>query len=288
MSRRPVTLTIAGSDSGAGAGVQADLKTFAALGVYGTCAITAVTAQNTFAVKAIHCLSPEIVAAQIAAVFDDFEVGAVKIGMLGSPEIVEVVATALARWKPPFVVYDPVLVASTGGALAREGLVDALKWRLLRYVDLLTPNLSEAGVLLGGEPATDEDGMVAQGRALLALGPRAALMKGGHLQGDAVDWLIEAPIAEVADSGSRGQRPRLKTPTDHRFAAPRIDSPNTHGTGCTLSSAIAAHRLLGADLVEAVGLAKTFTRQAILAAGDEPLGRGAGPLMQLPLKPARA
>jgi hydroxymethylpyrimidine/phosphomethylpyrimidine kinase len=268
VNRRPVALTIAGSDSGAGAGVQADLKTFAALGVYGTSAITAVTAQNTVAVRAIHCLPPEIVAAQIDAVFEDFEVGAVKIGMLGAPEIVEVVAAALARWKPPFVVYDPVLAASTGGALAREGFLATLKGGLLDEVDLLTPNLAEAGALLGVAPASNEESMQAQGRALLALGPHAVLMKGGHLEGDAVEWLLAADL-------------------EQRFGAPRVAAANTHGTGCTLSSAIAAHRLRGLTLVESVRLAKAFTRDAILAARSERLGRGAGPLMQWPLGPAK-
>ena len=283
VNRRPVALTIAGSDSGAGAGVQADLKTFAALGVYGTSAITAITAQNTVAVRATHCLPPEIVAAQIDAVFEDFEVGAVKIGMLGAPETVEVVTASLARWRPPFVVYDPVLAASTGGALAREGFVAALKGGLLAEVDLLTPNLAEAGALLGEAPASDEAGLRAQGQALLALGPRAVLLKGGHLEGDAVDWLT---VAAVDDRGGRGQRPRLQD-VEHRFAAPRVAAANTHGTGCTLSSAIAAHRLRGSSLVESVRLAKAFTRDAILAARAVRLGRGAGPLMQWPLGPAK-
>ncbi len=268
VNRRPIALTIAGSDSGAGAGIQADLKTFAALGVYGASVITAVTAQNTQSVRAIHCLPPDIVAAQIDAVFEDFAVAAVKIGMLGSAEIVEAVADRLAAYEPAFVVYDPVLAASTGVSLAREGLLGALKRRLLPLASLLTPNLNEAGALLDLPPAIDEAGMGLQGKALLALGPGAVLMKGGHLAGDAVDVLI-GPGSAV-----------------RRFAAPRIDTANTHGTGCTLSSAIAAHIVLGSDLVAAVGLAKAFTREAILRGRDAQLGQGPGPLIPLPLKPA--
>jgi hydroxymethylpyrimidine/phosphomethylpyrimidine kinase len=263
MTRRPIALTIAGSDSGAGAGVQADLKTFAAHGVYGASVITAVTAQNTLAVRAIHLIPPEIVAAQIDAIFEDFSVAAVKVGMLGSAEIARAVATALVRHAPPFVVYDPVLGASSGEELSREGLVAAVRAELLPRVDCLTPNLAEAGALLGEPPARDEAGMRAQGRALVALGPGAVLMKGGHLEGDAVDWLI----AE----------------REHRFAAARIASRDTHGTGCTLSSAIAAGVVRGLSLVEAVGRAKTFVRASIERGRELQLGQGPGPLIQLAL-----
>jgi hydroxymethylpyrimidine/phosphomethylpyrimidine kinase len=266
MNRRPIALTIAGSDSSAGAGVQADLKTFAAHGVYGASVITAVTAQNTAAVRAIHLVPSEIVEEQIEAVFDDFDVAAVKIGMLGSAEIARAVARALARRARKFVVCDPVLAASSGGALAREGLVAALLDDLWPLVDLTTPNLGEAAALLGVAAATDEAAMREQGRALLALGARAVLMKGGHLEGDAVDWLVTAA-------------------GEHRFATARIISANTHGTGCTLSSAIAAQMVLGADIVAAVRLAKDFVAQAMLAARDVRLGSGAGPLMHLPLSP---
>ena len=221
--------------------------------------MTALTAQNTRGVAAIHVAPPAIVRAQIEAVLEDFDVAAIKIGMLASAEVVEAVADA---WRGPaprpapratspaggrrparplsplagegqgwrFIVYDPVMVASSGDALAGAGFIAAVKARLLPLVDCLTPNLAEAAALLGAPLATNEDEMAAQGRALLALGPRAVLMKGGHLAGDeAVDLLVTA-------DGVR------------RFAAPRLASPNLHGTGCTLSSAIAAHIALGADL----------------------------------------
>jgi hydroxymethylpyrimidine/phosphomethylpyrimidine kinase len=252
----PVALTVAGSDSGGGAGIQADLKTFAALGVYGTSAITAVTAQNTLGVRRIDVLPPEAVAAQIAAVCEDFDVAAVKIGMLASAAIADAVAAALEGAR--FVVFDPVMVASSGDALASAGFVEAAL-RLAARVDLVTPNLAEAARFLGGEPARSEAEMVAQGRALLKLGARAALMKGGHLDGKPVDLL-------VSPQGVR------------RFSGPRVESHNLHGTGCVLSSAIAAQVALGRDLVEAVERAKAFTRRAIENGRDLALGRGPGPL----------
>ena len=252
----PVALTVAGSDSGGGAGVQADLKTFAALGVYGTCAITAVTAQNTQGVHAVHALPADVVAAQIVAVREDFDVAAVKIGMLASVEIAEAVFAALAGAR---VVFDPVMVASSGDALAGAGFVAAVR-RRFGGVDLLTPNLAEAARLLDAPEARSEAEMVEQGRALLALGPRAVLMKGGHLKGMAVDLLVSAQNVR-------------------RFAGPRIDSLNLHGTGCVLSSAIVAHLALGRDLVEAVDRAKSFTRAAIENGRGLALGKGPGPLM---------
>ena len=267
-ARTPIALTIAGSDSGAGAGIQADLKTFAALGVYGASAITALTAQNTLGVKAIHYAPPEIVAAQIEAVLSDFNVAAIKIGMLGNVGIVEVVARALlprgGTRRAPFIVYDPVMIASSGDALSEAGFVEAIRAKLLPLVDCLTPNLAEAAALLGERTARDEAGMARQGRALLALGPRAALMKGGHLDGaDAVDLLVTMEETK-------------------RYAAPRLASRNLHGTGCTLASAIAAHIMLGADLGEAVARAKAFVGEAIERARDLDLGAGVGPLAQLP------
>jgi hydroxymethylpyrimidine/phosphomethylpyrimidine kinase len=312
-ARTPIALTIAGSDSGGGAGIQADLKTFAALGVHGAGAITAITVQNTRGVSAIHCPPPEIVAAQIEAVLADFDVAAIKIGMLGSAEIVEAVAGCLRASRPtaqpltqplpaggergrtapctplpaggerlgegrgdgpqasprptrPFLIYDPVMVASSGDALAGAGFVAAVRARLLPLIDCLTPNLAEAAALLGEDVAAGEADMAAQGRALLALGPRAVLMKGGHLAGDeAVDLLVTA-------AGVR------------RFAAPRLASPNLHGTGCTLSSAIAAHIALGADLAEAVAAAKDFVGAAIARGRDVKLGEGPGPLIQIPIR----
>ena len=182
MTRRtPVALTIAGSDSGAGAGIQADLRTFAALGVYGASAITALTAQNTLGVRTVHAVPPDVVRAQIAAVLDDFRVAAIKIGMLASGEIAEAVSGGLPGGA--FVVYDPVLAASSGDPLAGAGFVPGVRTKLLPLVDCLTPNLPEAAALLGAAEAASEAEMIEQGHALLALGPRAVLMKGGHLDG---------------------------------------------------------------------------------------------------------
>ncbi|MGO9742412.1 MAG: bifunctional hydroxymethylpyrimidine kinase/phosphomethylpyrimidine kinase [Roseiarcus sp.] len=258
-------LSIAGSDSGGGAGIQADLKTFAALGVHGATAITAITVQNTLGVRAVHALAPEIVAAEIAAVLEDFEVAAIKIGMLAEPGIVEAVARELKRRAAkPFVVYDPVLAASSGDALARVGFVEALP-ALLPLVDCLTPNLGEAAALLGAAPAASEAEMRRQGERLIALGPRAVLMKGGHLDGgESVDWLVTPQGAS-------------------RFAAPRSPSHNLHGTGCTLSSAIAAFFVRGHGLADAVAQAKAFVGRAIEAGRFVRLGAGCGPLAQLPL-----
>ena len=294
-ARSAVALTIAGSDSGGGAGIQADLKTFAALGVHGASAVTALTAQNTRGVRAVHVAPPAIVAAQIEAVLADFDVRAIKIGMLASAEVVEAVGSSLfpvweegARRRAPagaspssgpagrlapqgakgsgaFVVYDPVMIASSGDALAGKGFAAAVKARLLPLADCLTPNLAEAAALLGAAAAASEDEMTDQGRALLKLGPRAVLMKGGHLAGDdAVDLLVTA----------HGVR---------RFAAPKLASPNLHGTGCTLSSAIAAHIVLGADLPAAIAAAKAFVSAAIERGRAVKLGDGAGPLIPIPL-----
>ena len=271
-ARMPIALTIAGSDSGAGAGVQADLKTFAALGVYGASALTALTAQNTLGVRAIHCIPAEIVGAQIEAVLGDFDVRAIKIGMLAKGKIVAAAAGRLsvARLPSPFIVYDPVMVASSGDALSDAGFIEALKARLLPLVDCLTPNLAEAAALLGESLARDEADMARQGAALRLLGPRAVLMKGGHLDGaEAVDLLVSA-------DGVR------------RFSAPRAASRNLHGTGCTLSSAIAAATVLGMPLAEAVARAKAFVGEAIARGRGLRLGAGPGPLAQLPLSDSLA
>jgi hydroxymethylpyrimidine/phosphomethylpyrimidine kinase len=267
--RLPIALTIAGSDSGGGAGVQADLKTFSSLGVYGASVVTALTAQNTRGVRAIHYAPPAIVAAQIAAVLEDFAVAAIKIGMLGAAEVAGVVAEKLSRLAADgraFIVYDPVMIASSGDALSGSGLVDAIAHELLPLVDCLTPNLAEAAMVLGEPIARREADMARQGQALLKLGPRAVLIKGGHLEGeDAIDLLV----------------------TEHavrRFAAPRLASKSLHGTGCTLSSAIAANIVLGASLPKAVAAAKAFVRQAIERGQDVVLGAGPGPLIQTELR----
>src|SRR5271166_3330858 len=303
--RTPIALTIAGSDSGAGAGIQADLKTLAALGVYAACVVTAVTAQNTKGVRAVHFIPAETVRAQIEAVMEDFAVAAIKVGMLGNAEIVEAVADLLpspvgrgvggegARaeqvddfrpepssgaprhlllrgegkagpWEDsgPFVVYDPVMAASSGDALSGVGFIEAVRSKLLPRVDCLTPNLAESAALLGESSAGTTAEMARQGKALLMLGPRAALMKGGHLEGPkAVDLLVAANGV-------------------HRFASQKLASKNLHGTGCTLSSAIAAFLVRGEALPEAVRLAKAFVSKAIARGSLLRLGSGAGPLIQ--------
>ena len=255
-----VALTIAGSDSGGGAGIQADLKTFAALGVYGASAITALTAQNTRGVVAIHTVPADFVTAQVDAVFSDLAVGAVKIGMLGSADVVAAVATALDKWKAANVVLDPVMVATSGDRLIGEDAVAVLKRVLIRRARVVTPNLPEAAALLGTAVAADERAMAAQAEAICALGAQAVLIKGGHGTGaESVDLLL--------DSG---------TPT--RLAAPRVATRNTHGTGCTLSSAIAAGLAKGEKLDDAVRHAKDFVTAAIAAADQLGIGHGHGPL----------
>ena len=252
-------LTIAGSDSGGGAGVQADLKTFSALCVYGTSAITAITAQNTRGVYAVEATSPAMVAAQIAAVLDDIPPQAIKIGMLASPEIVAAVAAAIKDYGGP-VVLDPVMVAKSGDALLTEAAEAALVRLLLPRADVLTPNLPEAAHLLGCRQATNPAETEAHGRALLDLGARAVVMKGGHAEGPTcIDRL-------VTSTGTVG------------FETPRLSTRNTHGTGCSLSSAIAAELARGTDLEDAVRRAQTWLHQAIRAADGLGIGSGHGPV----------
>lgn len=256
----PIALTIAGSDSSGGAGIQADLKAFSALGVYGASVITALTAQNTLGVSAIHDVPDDFIAAQMDAVFCDLAVGAVKIGMLSRPGAIRTVAEGLARHNAGPIVLDPVMVAASGARLLTDDSLAGLKALLLPVADLVTPNLPEAAALLDVAVATTEDDMRAQGEALLALGARAVLMKGGHGEGaDSVDLL-------VTRSGVA------------RFAAPRHASRNTHGTGCTLSSAIAAGLAGGAALPEAVAGAKAYITGAIAAADVLNIGHGHGPV----------
>ncbi len=252
-------LTIAGSDSGGGAGIQADLKTFSALGVYGTSAITAITAQNTRGVFAVETVSPAVVRAQIAAVLDDIPPQAIKIGMLASPEIVAAVAAALEGYRGP-VVLDPVMVAKSGDALLTEEAEVALIERLLPRADVLTPNLPEAARLLGCSPAGNAEETEAQGRALLRLGARAVVMKGGHAEGpNCIDRLITA-------SGIATMQQR------------RLATRNTHGTGCSLSSAIAAELARGASVMDAVQRAQAWLHGAISAADGLGIGTGHGPV----------
>lgn len=252
-------LTIAGSDSGGGAGIQADLKTFSALGVYGTSAITAVTAQNTRAVTAIHALPPGIVAAQIAAVLSDIEVAAVKIGMLGTADVTEAVAAAL-QGSAAQRVLDPVMIAKSGDALITAEAVDALLARLVPEAGVLTPNLPEAARLLGCREARDAQEAAEQGRALCARGAKAVLMKGGHAAGATCEDIL------VTAGGSL------------TFSAPRLPTRNTHGTGCSLSSAIAAELAKGQPLPEAVGRAHRWLQGAIAAADRLEVGSGHGPV----------
>nr|WP_217345875.1 bifunctional hydroxymethylpyrimidine kinase/phosphomethylpyrimidine kinase [Noviherbaspirillum sp. L7-7A]MBV0880220.1 bifunctional hydroxymethylpyrimidine kinase/phosphomethylpyrimidine kinase [Noviherbaspirillum sp. L7-7A] len=253
-------LTIAGSDSGGGAGIQADLKTFAALGCYGMSAITAITAQNTLGVTAIQALPASLLTQQIDAVTTDIGVDAVKIGMLHDPDVVLAVAAAISRYGWTKVVLDPVMVATSGDALIARETVAVLVRELFPLATVVTPNLDEAALLLG-RPVTREAELAQAAADLLALGAPAMLLKGGHLAGEElVDLLLEA-----------GQPPQ-------RYASARIASSNTHGTGCTLSSAIACHLALGHDLAEAVRLARAYVVEAIRHGADVRVGGGHGPL----------
>lgn len=253
-------LSIAGSDSGGGAGIQADLKTFAALGCYGMTAITALTAQNTLGVSGIHGVPPEMLKAQLSAVLDDIGVDAVKIGMLHAPEIVRTVAWALKHYKVQRVVLDPVMVATSGDRLIAPDTVQVLVKELFPLATVVTPNLDEAALLLG-RPITTASELETAAYDLLAMGAPAVLLKGGHLPGD-----------EVADLLVSGAGPA------QRLASPRIASRNTHGTGCTLSSAIAAYLALGEPLGQAVVLARQYILQAIASGADVYTGAGHGPL----------
>jgi hydroxymethylpyrimidine/phosphomethylpyrimidine kinase len=235
---KPLALSIAGSDSCGGAGIQADLAAFAALGVRGATAITAVTAQNRSGVRAVQVLPATLVREQVDAVFEEEPVRAVKLGMLAEASIIEAVAASLRQHRAPAVVIDPVMIASSGARLLRADAVAALRRELLPLADCLTPNLDEAAALLEAPRAQDEAQMLAQGRALLALGPRAVLMKGGH-----------APLTEAVDLLVQPQ-------SVQRFAAPWIIGADGHGSGCTLSAAVAAGLALGDALEVAVGAAK--------------------------------
>jgi hydroxymethylpyrimidine/phosphomethylpyrimidine kinase len=253
-------LSIAGSDSGGGAGIQADLKTFSALGCFGMTAITAITAQNTQGVRAIHGVPPDVLRAQIDAVVEDIGVDAVKIGMLATPGIVRVVADAIARHALPHVVLDPVMVATSGDALIEHETIAALVRELFPLAQVITPNLDEAALLLG-RPIDTVDALERAADELLALGARAVLLKGGHLSGDWVVDLLALPGGE-----------------HHRLESARIVTNNGHGTGCTLSSAIAAHLALGEPLVQAVRGARSYILGAIEAGAAVVTGHGHGPL----------
>jgi hydroxymethylpyrimidine/phosphomethylpyrimidine kinase len=253
----PVALTIAGSDSGAGAGIQADLKTFAAHGVYGVCAITAITAQNTQGVAAVQVVSADVVRAQVQAVVADFPVRAAKTGMLATAELVGVVAAAVRELRIPNLVVDPVMVAKSGDALLAPDAVDAIRTALLPLAVVVTPNLPEAEALAGLAIRSEHDAEEAA-RRIAALGPGAVIVKGGHAESpDIVDLLFDGVTVRA-------------------FPQPRIPGSDTHGTGCTFAAAVAAHLALGHPLADAVPAAQRYIAGAIAAAPR--LGQGHGPM----------
>src|SRR6184192_2332859 len=260
----PVALSIAGSDSGAGAGIQADMKTFAALGVYGVTIITAITAQNTVGVRAVQEVDAGVIAAQLDAVADDFSIAALKTGMLSSAAIIEVVAAGIERHRLRPLVVDPVMIAKSGDRLLREDAVEALRRRLLPLGHLVTPNIPEAEALSGRTIRTRDD-RVAAARAILELGAQAVVIKGGHAQDD--------PIVDLLVDGQGV----------HEYPAPRIVTTSTHGTGCTFSAAITAALAAGLDLARAVAEARDYVSRALASAPA--LGHGHGPLNHFPAMP---
>jgi hydroxymethylpyrimidine/phosphomethylpyrimidine kinase len=253
-------LSIAGSDPSGGAGIQADLKAFSARGVYGMAVLTALTAQNTQGVSGVHLVPPQFVADQINAVFADVRVDAVKIGMIANAGIADGVAGALSDHRDIPIVIDPVMIAKGGAALLAPEAVDVLTRRLLPLATLLTPNLPEAAALLHQPVAANRADMAAQAERLRALGPVAVLVKGGHLDSD------ESPDVLATAAGL------------HWFEARRVPTKNTHGTGCTLSSALAAELAKGASAQEAVAIAKDYLAGAVAAAGSLTVGSGHGPV----------
>ncbi len=255
-----IALTIAGSDSGGGAGIQADLKTFSALGVYGCSVLTALTAQNTLGVQGIHDVPPEFIGQQLDSVLDDLAVDAVKIGMLSRPEAIREIAGKLKHYECGTIVLDPVMVSASGDPLLADEAVADLVEALFPLAAIVTPNLHEAARLLGTDVAADQTAMEIQARQLLALGPGAVLLKGGHGDGPQSNDLL------------------LSKSDAHWFNAPRYETPNTHGTGCTLSSALAAGLAKGFDLQRAVAEAKTYVTTAIEAADALTIGSGHGPV----------
>lgn len=255
----PVVLSVAGSDPSGGAGIQADLKTFSALGVYGAAAITALTAQNTRGVTGVFPVPGSFVADQLEALFTDLDVRAVKTGMLGGPDVVDAVVAALTKHRIARVVVDPVMVAASGDRLVDDETVVAIRDRLLPVATIVTPNLPEAAALLGWDDVTSES-MMKAAESLLTLGPSAALVKGGHADGaEAVDVLAD-------EDGCR------------EYRAPRVQTRNTHGTGCTLASAIAARLAHGASLRDAVDVGKRYVTGALRAADSLRIGTGRGPV----------
>ncbi|XUY28463.1 bifunctional hydroxymethylpyrimidine kinase/phosphomethylpyrimidine kinase [Agrobacterium sp. rho-8.1] len=254
-----IALTIAGSDSSGGAGIQADLKTFSALGVYGASVITAVTAQNTRGVTAVENISAQMITAQMDAVFSDLDIGAVKIGMVSRIETIETIATGL-RHTGKRVILDPVMVATSGDRLLQEDAIESLCNRLLPLALLATPNLPEAALLSGRKVATNRQEVIRQAEAILKTGVNAVLIKGGHGTGsESVDLLLDSDGIQ-------------------EFSMPRIDTSNDHGTGCTLASAITANLALGYPLADAIGLAKDYLQGALAAGRNLHIGDGHGPV----------
>ncbi|RLV56903.1 bifunctional hydroxymethylpyrimidine kinase/phosphomethylpyrimidine kinase [Aeromicrobium phragmitis] len=262
MSREPVMLTIAGSDPSGGAGIQADLKTSSALGVYGASVLTALTAQNTRGVSGIHAVPAAFVDAQLSAVLEDLDVRAVKIGMLGDPDVIEAIARRLEQRREIPVVLDPVMVATSGDRLVPESAVEAIRSQLVPRAMVVTPNVPETEVLADMDVDSVDD-FEAAGRALIGAGAAHVLVKGGHLGGgEVVDVLVSAGGVK-------------------RFVLPRIDSANTHGTGCTLSAAIAARIALGDEVGDAIASARAFLQRALAGAVDRRYGAGHGPVDHL-------
>ena len=251
------TLTIAGSDSSGGEGVQADLKTFSAIGTYGMSVITAITAQNTQGVFLVEDLSKEIIESQINVVFEDIEPAAVKIGMVSSPGIIHTIVNTLKKYNPKYLVVDPVMISKSGYSLLKPEAKKSLIEELIPMAYIITPNTPEAEEITGIEINNVDDMREAGRKILEELGPKYVLMKGGHLEGDAVDVLIGNDTFEI-------------------YKQERLDRKNTHGTGCTLSSAITSHLALGYDIVEAVKLSKEYITEAIRHSFD--IGKGVGPV----------
>lgn len=258
--RTPIALCIAGSDSGGGAGIQADLKAFSALGVYGASAITALTAQNTQTVSAIHPVPPEFVTQQLIAVLSDLDVSAIKIGMLASAPIIEAVSNLLQQYPQIPVVLDPVMIAKSGDALLQPDAVSAILEHLCPLATVMTPNIPEAARLIGGEEATTQEQMIDQARSLSEKGHCAVLLKGGHLE-DSHSTDILHLNGEI-----------------YRFSFPRINTSNTHGTGCTLSSSIAAELAKGMSILQSVDAAEHYVHNAIASADQLRVGQGHGPV----------
>ncbi|WP_337264569.1 MULTISPECIES: bifunctional hydroxymethylpyrimidine kinase/phosphomethylpyrimidine kinase [unclassified Serratia (in: enterobacteria)] len=258
--KRINALTIAGTDPSGGAGIQADLKAFSALGAYGTSVITALVAQNTRGVQSVYHIDPAFVAAQLDSVLSDVRIDSAKIGMLANADIVMAVAERLRHYPLPHVVLDTVMLAKSGDPLLAPVAVESIRRELLPLVSVITPNLPEAAALLACAPAENERQMREQGQALLAMGCQAVLMKGGHLsEEESPDWLFTADL-------------------EQRFTAPRVATRHTHGTGCTLSAALAALRPRHENWVETVAAAKAYLQQALQQADSLEVGQGIGPV----------